>query len=461
MGLGYMLLAVKSEQDKYLIGNPQFTFFKGAYRRHTHFALDPVFVPFIGETKDAFGRKLYVDIPKSGDLLHRMYLVLDIEIPNQVDISSVNLFGYSFIDHVDIIIDGQLIDRHYSDWLMLYLELMQDKRKELATGLMTGIHSLGNNKKTLFLPLRFWFNNDIGLSLPLISLQYSTVRIEVQLNQKSIPSTYVSNLSNTANSITNTNLSLNRMQMLCEYIHLDKDERVLFSSKQLEYLITQVQSSLNNPIQLYTSSMPNEKYEDLTHRFDLRFNHPIKSIFWGIKDNRVDLSSVDLTESIYDNTTGILYYNYWRNGNWLREQMKECNLVMNGKDVTEPLEPQYFRFVQDYQHHLNSSLLNVYNLNRSNNNAPNYRSNKYPIGMGFYNYNFAFNPTETQPSGSVNFSKLEQAQLKMKLYRDTDNFTYSSTTLNTHLTSKYINIYALNINILRIMSGKAGLAFAT
>jgi hypothetical protein len=462
MGLGYMLLAVKSEQDKYLVGNPQFTFFKGAYKRHTHFALDQVFVPFVGETYNAYNKKLYVDIPKSGDLLHRMYLVLDIENnTSQTDISNVNLFGYSFIEYVDIIIDGQLIDRHYSDWLMLYLELMQDKRKELATGLMTGIHSSTDNKKTLFLPLRFWFNNDIGLSLPLIALQYSTVRIEVKLNDKSVPTTYVSNLTTTANSITNTNLSLNRMQMLCEYIHLDKDERVLFSSKQLEYMITQVQSSLNNPIQLYTSSMTNEKYEDLTHRFDLRFNHPVKSIFWGIKDNYVDLSSVNLSNNLYDNTTGILYYNYWRNANYLREQMKECNIVMNGKDVTEPLQPQYFRFVQDYQHHLNSSLLNVYNSNKTSNNAPNYKSNIYPVGMGFYNYNFAFNPSETQPSGSVNFSKLEQAQLKIKLYRDKDNFTYSTTTLTSNLTAKYINIYALSINVLRIMSGKAGLAFAT
>jgi hypothetical protein len=456
MGLGYMLLAVKSEQDKYLVGNPQFTFFKGAYKRHTHFALDQVFVPFVGETKDAYGKKLYVDIPKSGDLLHRMYLVLDIQINNQVDISSVNLFGYSFIEYIDIIIDGQLIDRHYSDWLMLYMELLQDKRKELATGLMTGIHSPEDNKKTLFLPLRFWFNNDIGLSLPLIALQYSTVRIEVKLNNKSIPTTYS---SNTTNTIKNDDLSISRMQMLCEYIHLDKDERVLFSSKQLEYLITQVQSSINNPVQLYIND-DDVRYEDKTHRFDLRFNHPVKSIFWGVKDNYVDLSnSINSTQYKYDNTTGILYYNYWRNGTVLREQIKECNIVMNGKDVTEPLEPQYFRFVQDYQHHLNSSLLNVYNLNKTYTNAPSYKSNIYPVGMGFYNYNFAINPTDTQPSGSVNFSKLEQAQLKMKLFRDKDNFTFGGSTNN--LTAKYINIYALSINVLRIMSGKAGLAFAT
>jgi len=78
--------------------------------------------------------------------------------------------------------------------------------------------------------------------------------------------------------------------------------------------------------------------------------------------------------------------------------------------------------------------------------------------MGMYLYSFSFNPKETQPSGTVNFSKLEQAQLKMRLYRDTANFTQGG---SNNITSKVVNIYALNVNILRIMSGKAGLAFAT
>jgi hypothetical protein len=458
MGLGYMLLAVKSEQDKYLVGNPQFTFFKGAYKRHTHFALDPVFIPFIGETADAYDRKIYVDIPKQGDLLHRLYIVLDIQIPNQIDISNVNLFGYSFIEYVDILIDGQLIDRHYGEWLMQYMESFQDKRKELALAMMTGVHQPSNNKKTLYLPLRFWFNNDIGLSLPLIAMQYADVRIEVKINDKTTVSTYSSVLSGNATTLSNNNLQINKIQMLCEYIHLDKDERVLFSSKNLEYLITQVQTSLNNPINLYLSGTTDSKFQDLVHRVDLRFNHPIKTLFWGIKDDSIYVNDISGDKIQYDNTTGQLLYNYWRNGSTLREQMIECNLVMNGKDVTEPLGPQYFRYVQKYQHHLNTSLLNVYNQSSSNLFAPTGVTNIYPLGMGIYSYSFAFNPKETQPSGTVNFSKLEQAQLKMKLYRDSDNFTQGG---SYNITSKLVNVYALNVNILRIMSGKAGLAFAT
>jgi hypothetical protein len=462
MGLGYMLLAVKSEQDKYLVGNPQFTFFKGAYKRHTHFALDPVFVPFIGETADAFGKKIYIDIPKQGDLIHRMYMVIDIEIPNQNDISNVNLFGYSFIDYIDVIIDGQQIDRHYGDWLMLYNEAFQDKRKELALGMMTGIHQPANygtnNRKTLYLPLRFWFNNDIGLSLPLIAMQYCDLRIEVKMNDKATVSTYSNVLSGSATDITNTSLKINKIQMLCEYIHLDKDERVLFSSKNVEYLITQVQSSINNSLNLYLAGTTDAKYQDLTHRIDLRFNHPVKALFWGIKDNKIFTKSINGSNVQYDNTTGVLLYNYWRNGTVLREQMRDCNLVMNGKDVTEPLGPEYFRYVQKYQHYLNSALLNVYNQTNGNPSAPTSVTNIYPIGMGMYLYSFSFNPTETQPSGTVNFSKLDQAQLKMRIYRDTDNFTYGG---SYNLDSKYVNIYAVNINVLRIMSGKVGLAFAT
>jgi hypothetical protein len=458
MGLGYMLLAVKSEQDKYLVGNPQFTYFKGAYKRHTHFALDPVYVPFIGETANSFGKKIYIDIPKSGDLLHRMYLVVDITSPNKTDISGISPYAYSLIEYIDIYIDGQLMDRHYSEWLVLYEELFQDKRKQLALASMISAQDSTTNTKSLYIPFRFWFNNDIGLSLPLIALQYSDVRIEIKMNTKDKFNTYIKDASNNT-SIANSTISIDRLRLLCEYIHLDKDERVMFSSKSLEYLITQVQSSLQNPVPLYITDS-NIKYEQMIQRFDLRFNHPVKTLLWTIKDNLIYTLGNDAAYHLYDNTTGVLAYNFWRNGSSLKEQMMECNLVMNGKDVTEPLPGQYFRYVQEYQHYINSGLLYLYDLNTSLPLAPasSTLTNRMLAGTGVYMYSFAFNPTESQPSGTVNFSKLEQAQLKMKLYRDTANFTQNGT---TNLTSKILNIYALNVNVLRIMSGKAGLAFAT
>ena len=69
MGLGYLILATKSEQDKYLTGNPQFTYFKSVYKKHTNFATDFQFVSLIGDSSNTLGKKVYIEIPKNGDLL--------------------------------------------------------------------------------------------------------------------------------------------------------------------------------------------------------------------------------------------------------------------------------------------------------------------------------------------------------------------------------------------------------
>ena len=86
MGIGYFQLTVISESDKYIVGNPQMTFFKAVYKRHTNFAFENFILNFTGDTfmgkNSNFGKKMYSVIPKNGDLLHRMYLVIDLEDTN-------------------------------------------------------------------------------------------------------------------------------------------------------------------------------------------------------------------------------------------------------------------------------------------------------------------------------------------------------------------------------------------
>ena len=108
-------------QDKYLTGNPQFTFFKSVYRRHTSFAVDYQFVNFVGDSSNTFGKKIYIDIPKNGDLIHRMYLTVDIS--GTSGLKNIDPSGYSYIEYIDLYIGGRLIDRHYGEWLQLWHEL--------------------------------------------------------------------------------------------------------------------------------------------------------------------------------------------------------------------------------------------------------------------------------------------------------------------------------------------------
>jgi len=456
MGLGHLLLAVRSEHDKYLIGNPQFTFFKGVYRRHTHFAMEQVFVPFVGDTANAYGRKLYVDIPRTADLLHRMYLVLDIELPSGSDISGVSPIGYNFIDHIDLVIGGQLMERHYGQWLALYQEFFQDKRKEFALSYMTSTHDARSNTKTVYIPMRFWFNNDVGLSLPLIALSNSQIRLEFRMNSKEKIASYSVDLDDSSRTIANNDLRINRMSMLCEYIHLDKEERVLFSSKSHEYLISQVQNSVDNPIQLYPLES-NPRYEGIVHKVELRFNHPVKEIFWAFKDGHFAVQNVGGSNTTFDSNSGVLMHNYWRNGQIWAEHMIECNIMLNNKDLTEPLPATFFRSVQGLQHHHSFGYTTALDRSADDTDAPSPDATLKTAGTGTYLYSFALNPMEYQPSGSINFSKLENAHLKFRIYRDTANFTYGG---SNNIGSKHVNIFAVHYNFLRIQGGQCGLLFA-
>ena len=85
------------------------------------------------------------------------------------------------IDSIEIEIGGQMIDKHYSKWLDIYNELFEENH-EYRIALNEGNINLDVNKvENIYIPLRFWFNKNIGLALPLISLQYHDVVIIVNL----------------------------------------------------------------------------------------------------------------------------------------------------------------------------------------------------------------------------------------------------------------------------------------
>ena len=118
-------------------------------------------------------------MPKNGDLLYRTYLALKVEGNN--NLSDVVPLAYSLIDYIDLFIGGQRIDRHYGSWLRIWHELNVTSEKQLALSDMVGIHSTSNSK-LLHIPLRFWFNNNIGTALPLLALQYNDVKIDIKFN---------------------------------------------------------------------------------------------------------------------------------------------------------------------------------------------------------------------------------------------------------------------------------------
>merc|ERR1711998_417950 len=225
MGGGLMQLVAMGAQDVYLTGNPQITFFKVVYRRHTNFSKEA-----IAQQWNGAGNTKTCTLSRNGDLVQEIYMTHASGKQNTL----ANVLS------VEVEIGGQKIDKHYNAWLDIYDDLFEPNRN-LKTMLCATTNGDG------FIPLRFWFNRNPGLALPLIALQYHEVKINVVCKQSAGGATF---------SAT--------PKLLVNYLYLDTDERRRFAQVSHEYLIEQVQHT---------------GYETKGN-ITMNFNHPVKALFW-------------------------------------------------------------------------------------------------------------------------------------------------------------------------------------
>ena len=249
MGGGLMQLVAYGAQDIYLTGNPQITFFKVVYRRHTNFSMETIQQTINGGPGD--GGNSTVTISRNGDLVHKVYVTL----------AGLNVTkGSNIVKEVELEIGGQRIDRQYEEWMNIWNELSTPESKALAlkamqcdigTGTTTGV---GNVQ----VPLNFWFCRNPGLALPLIALQYHEVKLKF-----------------TWGSVHNGTVS--NAKVFCDYIYLDTDERRRFAQVSHEYLIEQIQK---------------ETLTDASGDHKLNFNHPVKELIWTTTKDYTDAKLV-------------------------------------------------------------------------------------------------------------------------------------------------------------------------
>ena len=233
-----MQLVAYGAQDIYLTGNPQITFFKVVYRRHTNFSMETIEQTINGSSKVGTGTGT-VTISRNGDLVHKVYV--------NVSGSDTMTKGSGIVSEVELEIGGQRIDRHYEEWNNIWNELSTDESKAVGLkSMQCDIGTAGGTGVNLVqVPLNFWFCRNPGLALPLIALQYHEVKLKFTWGG-------------------GTSDSTSTCKVMCDYIYLDTDERRRFAQVSHEYLIEQIQrDSLSG-----TSS---EK---------LNFNHPVKELIW-------------------------------------------------------------------------------------------------------------------------------------------------------------------------------------
>ena len=406
MGGGLIQLIAVGIQDIYLIGNPQITFFKTVFKRYTNFSIEAMQQSVDG--RPDFNQQIEVTIDRKGDLLKD--IILEILLP-------ILPSGYYWTDgignllvkQVDLEIGGQLIDRHYSEWLDIWSQLTVNASKIGAYNAMVGNFDSNSSREAnaltqfrLYVPMFFWFNRDYALALPLIALQYHEVVLKITL--RDFHSCYRN--SNNVSTLLN-GYQIEQFRVWADNIFLDMDERRNFAGKTHEYIIEQLQYGNDEFISASQKSISKL----------LTFNHPVKELFWVHVRN-------DYLQ------TNILTGNQQLNYNLVTipdnvETFGEGVLQLNGIDRFDKRSANYFRLVQNYQF-----------LTR-------YSSKK------IYIYSFSLYPEKQQPTGSCNMSKITS----VKLFLDYNGIDNSQNAM-------ILKVYGLNYNIFRIMSGMAGLSFS-
>jgi hypothetical protein len=296
MGGGLIQLVAYGSQDMYLTGNPQITFFKVVYRRHTNFSIESV--KQSGGEAD-FGKTVSWTLQRNGDLVHKMYLQIAIpEIKLTTSATQhkafrwLNWLGHVICKNIELTIGGTKIDKHYGEWLHLWNELSNDLGKSYGYAEMVGnvpkmtqIHHQGvsvsstkvTDAYTLYVPLQFWFCRNPGLALPIIALQYSDVNVNVEFreldeciwaNTYDTSGTFVSQKGKAVVDSDSVSLGSNTT-LYVDYIYLDTDERRRFAQVSHEYLIETVQ--FRGDVSITGTG---------EHSVKLNFSHPVKEIVW-------------------------------------------------------------------------------------------------------------------------------------------------------------------------------------
>ena len=437
MGGGSLQLAAKSAQDIYLTGNPQITLFKAVYRRHTNFARETIEQTF-NETPGTGENILnsIIDKTASYDLLSGLHLKFSFPAINHTFATTASTYfnytnntGHAYIKNAEFFMGSSLIDSQDGTWLDIYNELT-DKNEDQYTmlnkhknknGYLKGNSSTTTPADVVYVPLQFWFCRNPGLALPLCSLQYQNIKFRLTTRS-------MAGMLNTDGVASSTSLSTApTIQLFADYIFLDTDERRRFSTIKHEYLIEQVQKTSNLSISSanFDASLP--------------FSHPVKSLFWVIRHttSNTEASGLDVVTDATANVSGSAmtgrndYFNYMASFTTNSE-------AIGGVVGYEPFATGTVKFGSEERFTAqNASYFRLVEPNKANMRVPE---------KHVYMYSFSLQPNEYQPSGSANFSRIDNAKLSLT----------GCSTSNNNLT-----VYALNYNVIRILNGKGGLGYAS
>ena len=413
---GLLQIVASGAQDVYLTGNPQITFFQIVYRRHTNFSLESIQQFFRNDQNLDFGKSVYSVLERKADLISGVVLELTLPALDQTQngatfVNWVNGIGNAIFKSISVKIGGYTIDTQSGEWMDINSQynVTQDKRgayDEMLGYRQTDINILAKENLTLTIPLNFWFNKP-GLALPIEALQYHDV--EIYFNFANLNDMIVSDvpITNPIAAVGGGTAKFVDCKIYVDYIFLDTDEKRSIIQSSHEYLIEQVQ--ILNPEEIFVN--------DSNRKLDLFLKHPVKSLYWVISN---DLYTT--TGSIFPNNQPLNYDADNSIDN--KDTFNTVRLLFNGSDRFTDRPAKYFRLTQPFQYF------------------------KCCPKKSVYSYSFALKPHDQQPSGSCNFSRIDNVKMNI-------SFNNSPRT-----SSSKLKVYAVNYNVLRVMNGMSSVVFS-
>jgi hypothetical protein len=304
-------------------------------------------------------------------------------------------------------------------WYELSKNIYHETNYKKMIGDVKFLTTFDNNLKPrykLYIPLQFWFCRHNGLAIPLVSLRYHDVQINVKF-RKLEECAYIEPGYTLFEA-----LHIEYASLFVDYIYLDSSERQRFARASHEYLIEQVQQ---------------EEYKNfvsINNYASLNFVHPCKELIWTCQANRYKQNPTDSNHILNPSN-----YSYSKEG--IGNPIIDAKLEFNTHLRIAKLDGNYFNNVQPYQNH-------------SNTPSP-----------GINIYSFAIKPEQHQPSGTVNFSRINYIVMHLtldeKIFINENDKLAIGEELNKLMEGIIVTFYAPNYNVLRIMSGMAGLAFSS
>ena len=493
MGLGLLKLVSIGKENSLLNDSPQITFFKKKFTNINYFKNEHISQYF--KSQPTFGRKMTVNISKVGDLISDLSLFIELQdippsnhsiLPDNIKkFAWVNKIGLAIIKYIDIEIDGILIERQYNDYLDILFETDLYKNTNVKKIIGNNIKVLtdfsnGKINYKLHIPLKFFFNLDKFLALPLYLLGKQEIKINVEFNNftncyKESPSHYfeiseniclfqkdeiisqtinnekiigkfvyfdvvnkrvyyekifntfnIPNESNKSNKMFNITGKKSEFKIIpkfnsiivadesyfqteppplknaylnVNYIFLDFEAKKHFINEKQLYIVPIVQNVLDKDI------------TSVNNNYKLNLTHPHKVLFW-----RALLNSNKIAKDYFN-------YSSLPITDFEEPLINNVKLIINSIPRVDIDNYEFYTYLQDF-------------INK-------YQSNKY-----IYKYSFCEYPKKHTPNGTFNFSRIDDAYLKLKL----NKIVSFQNPIN-------VKLYGIHFNILVIDNNTSSLKF--